>query len=177
MRPNNRENHQPRPIKITRNYTKHAEGSVLVEFGDTKVLCTASVDESVPRFLKGQNQGWVTAEYGMLPRSTHSRMQREAAKGKQGGRTMEIQRLIARSLRAMVDLEALGERSITLDCDVIQADGGTRTASITGAAVALCDAINGLIANGTLKTNPIKGLVAAVQLELLRVRLYVIWNM
>ena len=138
MRPNNRENHQPRPIKITRNYTKHAEGSVLVEFGDTKVLCTASVDESVPRFLKGQNQGWVTAEYGMLPRSTHSRMQREAAKGKQGGRTMEIQRLIARSLRAMVDLEALG------------------------AAVALCDAINGLIANGTLKTNPIKGLVAAI---------------
>ena len=137
MRPNNRENHQPRPIKITRNYTKHAEGSVLVEFGDTKVLCTASVDESVPRFLKGQNQGWVTAEYGMLPRSTHSRMQREAAKGKQGGRTMEIQRLIARSLRAMVDLEALGERSITLDCDVIQADG-------------------------TLKTNPIKGLVAAI---------------
>ena len=162
MRPNNRENHQSRPIKITRNYTKHAEGSVLVEFGDTKVLCTASVDESVPRFLKGQNQGWVTAEYGMLPRSTHSRMQREAAKGKQGGRTMEIQRLIARSLRAMVDLEALGERSITLDCDVIQADGGTRTASITGAAVALCDAINGLIANGTLKTNPIKGLVAAI---------------
>ena len=162
MRPNNRENHQSRPIKITRNYTKHAEGSVLVEFGDTKVLCTASVDESVPRFLKGENQGWVTAEYGMLPRSTHSRMQREAAKGKQGGRTMEIQRLIARSLRAMVDLEALGERSITLDCDVIQADGGTRTASITGAAVALCDAINGLIANGTLKTNPIKGLVAAI---------------
>ena len=151
MRPNNRENHQPRPIKITRNYTKHAEGSVLVEFGDTKVLCTASVDESVPRFL-----------YGMLPRSTHSRMQREAAKGKQGGRTMEIQRLIARSLRAMVDLEALGERSITLDCDEIQADGGTRTASLTGAAVALCDAINGLIANGTLKTNPIKGLVAAI---------------
>ena len=162
MRPNNRENHQSRPIKITRNYTKHAEGSVLVEFGDTKVLCTASVDESVPRFLKGQNQGWVTAEYGMLPRSTHSRMQREAAKGKQGGRTMEIQRLIARSLRAMVDLEALGERSITLDCDVIQADGGTRTASITGAAVALFDAINGLIANGTLKNNPIKGLVAAI---------------
>ena len=142
MRPNNRENHQSRPIKITRNYTKHAEGSVLVEFGDTKVLCTASVDESVPRFLKGQNQGWVTAEYGMLPRSTHSRMQREAAKGKQGGRTMEIQRLIARSLRAMVDLEALGERSITLDCDVIQADGGTRTASITGAFVALVDAID-----------------------------------
>ncbi|MDY4281177.1 ribonuclease PH [[Pasteurella] aerogenes] len=162
MRPNERANHQPRTIKITRHYTKHAEGSVLVEFGDTKVLCTASVEESVPRFLKGQGQGWVTAEYGMLPRSTHSRMQREAAKGKQGGRTMEIQRLIARSLRAMVDLEALGERSITLDCDVIQADGGTRTASISGACVALIDAINGLLANGTLKTNPLKGLVAAI---------------
>ncbi|WP_101775206.1 ribonuclease PH [Pasteurella oralis] len=162
MRPNARANNQPRPIKITRHYTKHAEGSVLVEFGDTKVLCTATVEESVPRFLKGQNQGWVTAEYGMLPRSTHSRMQREAAKGKQGGRTMEIQRLIARSLRAMVDLAALGERSITLDCDVIQADGGTRTASITGACVALCDAINTLVANGALKTNPLKGLVAAI---------------
>ncbi|MGC6405252.1 ribonuclease PH [Bisgaard Taxon 45] len=162
MRPNERANNQPRPIKITRHYTKHAEGSVLVEFGDTKVLCTATVEESVPRFLKGQNQGWVTAEYGMLPRSTHSRMQREAAKGKQGGRTLEIQRLIARSLRAMVDLAALGERSITLDCDVIQADGGTRTASITGACVALCDAIQGLVANGTLKVNPIKSLVAAI---------------
>ncbi|MCW9710432.1 ribonuclease PH [Avibacterium sp. 21-586] len=162
MRPNDRPLNQPRPIKITRHFTKYAEGSVLVEFGETKVLCTASVDESVPRFLKGQNQGWVTAEYGMLPRSTHSRMQREAAKGKQGGRTMEIQRLIARSLRAMVDLNALGERSITLDCDVIQADGGTRTASITGACVALIDAINGLMEKGVLKTNPIKGLVAAI---------------
>ena len=162
MRPNNRENNQPRSIKITRNYTKHAEGSVLVEFGDTKVLCTATVEDTVPRFLKGQGQGWVTAEYGMLPRSTHSRMQREAAKGKQGGRTMEIQRLIARSLRAMVDLQALSERAITLDCDVIQADGGTRTASITGAAVALYDAIHALIADGTLKTNPIKGLVSAI---------------
>ncbi|OOF48079.1 ribonuclease PH [Rodentibacter trehalosifermentans] len=162
MRPNNRENHQSRLISITRHYTKHAEGSVLVEFGDTKVLCTASVEESVPRFLKGQNQGWVTAEYGMLPRSTHSRMPREAAKGKQGGRTLEIQRLIARSLRAMVDLNALGERTITLDCDVIQADGGTRTASITGAAVALCDAIHRLMENGILKNNPIKGLVAAI---------------
>ncbi|OOF70338.1 ribonuclease PH [Rodentibacter caecimuris] len=162
MRPNNRENNQPRPMQITRNYTKHAEGSVLVEFGDTKVLCTASIDESVPRFLKGQNQGWVTAEYGMLPRSTHSRMQREAAKGKQTGRTMEIQRLIARSLRAMIDLSALGERSITLDCDVIQADGGTRTAAISGAAVALCDAVQYLLAQGTLKTNPIKGLVSAI---------------
>ena len=155
MRPNERAVNQPRPIKITRHYTKHAEGSVLVEFGDTKVLCTASVDENVPRFLKGQGQGWVTAEYGMLPRSTHSRMQREAAKGKQGGRTMEIQRLIARSLRAMIDLEALGERSVTLDCDVIQADGGTRTASITGACVALIDAVYVLMENGTLKTNPI----------------------
>ncbi|POY44148.1 ribonuclease PH [Avibacterium gallinarum] len=162
MRPNDRPLNQPRPIKITRHFTKYAEGSVLVEFGETKVLCTASVDESVPRFLKGQNQGWVTAEYGMLPRSTHSRMQREAAKGKQGGRTMEIQRLIARSLRAMVDLTALGERSITLDCDVIQADGGTRTASITGACVALVDAINGLMQKGALKNNPIKGLVAAI---------------
>ncbi len=162
MRPNERANNQPRPIKITRNYTKHAEGSVLVEFGDTKVICTATVEDTVPRFLKGQGQGWVTAEYGMLPRSTHSRMQREAAKGKQGGRTMEIQRLIARSLRAMVDLVALGERSITLDCDVIQADGGTRTASITGACVALTDAINHLVENGTLKNNPLKGLVAAI---------------
>ena len=162
MRPNERAGNQPRPIKITRHYTKHAEGSVLVEFGETKVICTATVEDSVPRFLKGQEQGWVTAEYGMLPRSTHSRMQREAAKGKQVGRTMEIQRLIARSLRAMIDLKALGERSITLDCDVIQADGGTRTASITGACVALIDAVNGLLAEGTLKTNPIKGLVAAI---------------
>lgn len=162
MRPQNRLAHQSRPIKLTRHYTKHAEGSVLVEFGETKVLCTASVDDSVPRFLKGQGQGWVTAEYGMLPRSTHSRMQREAAKGKQSGRTMEIQRLIARSLRAMIDLNALGERSITLDCDVIQADGGTRTAAITGACVALTDAINKLIAEGVLTTNPIKGLVAAI---------------
>ena len=162
MRPNERAVNQPRPIKITRHYTKHADGSVLVEFGETKVICTATVEDSVPRFLKGQEQGWVTAEYGMLPRSTHSRMQREAAKGKQVGRTMEIQRLIARSLRAMIDLKALGERSITLDCDVIQADGGTRTASITGACVALIDAVNGLLAEGTLKTNPIKGLVAAI---------------
>ena len=162
MRPNDRASNAPRPIKITRHYTKHAEGSVLVEFGETKVICTATVEENVPRFLKGQNQGWVTAEYGMLPRSTHSRMQREAAKGKQGGRTMEIQRLIARSLRAMVDLTELGERSITLDCDVIQADGGTRTAAITGACVALVDAINGLLEKGILKTNPLKGLVAAI---------------
>lgn len=136
MRPNNREAQQVRPVTITRHYTRYAEGSVLVEFGETKVLCNATVEETVPRFLKGQQQGWVTAEYGMLPRSTHSRMAREAAKGKQGGRTMEIQRLIARSLRAVVDLKALGERTVTVDCDVIQADGGTRTASITGACIA-----------------------------------------
>lgn len=162
MRPNNRLANQIRPINITRNYTKYAEGSVLIEFGETKVLCNATVEESVPRFLKGQNQGWITAEYGMLPRATHTRTQREAAKGKQGGRTMEIQRLIARSLRAVVDLTALGERTITLDCDVIQADGGTRTAAITGSCVALHDALNKLVENGTLKQNPMKGLVAAV---------------
>ncbi|EIG24643.1 ribonuclease PH [Haemophilus paraphrohaemolyticus] len=162
MRPNNRELNQIRPVKITRHYTKYAEGSVLIEFGETKVLCNATIEETVPRFLKGQQQGWVTAEYGMLPRATHSRTQREAAKGKQTGRTMEIQRLIARSLRAVVDLKALGERTITVDCDVIQADGGTRTASITGACVALHDTIAHLIENGTLKTSPLKGLVAAV---------------
>ena len=162
MRPNNRELNQIRPVKITRHYTKYAEGSVLIEFGETKVLCNATIEETVPRFLKGQQQGWVTAEYGMLPRATHSRTQREAAKGKQTGRTMEIQRLIARSLRAVVDLKALGERTITVDCDVIQADGGTRTASITGACVALHDAIAHLIENGTLKSSPLKGLVAAV---------------
>ncbi|WP_162286815.1 ribonuclease PH [Pantoea stewartii] len=162
MRPAGRSAHQVRPVTLTRNYTKHAEGSVLVEFGETKVLCTATVDEGVPRFLKGQGQGWVTAEYGMLPRSTHSRMAREAAKGKQGGRTLEIQRLIARSLRAAVDLTMLGEYTITLDCDVIQADGGTRTASITGACVALADALNSLVASGKLKANPMKGMVAAV---------------
>ncbi|MFA9488394.1 MULTISPECIES: ribonuclease PH [unclassified Mannheimia] len=162
MRPNNRANNQVREIKITRNYTRYAEGSVLIEFGETKVLCNATVEETVPRFLKGQQQGWITAEYGMLPRATHSRTQREAAKGKQGGRTMEIQRLIARSLRAVVDLKALGERTVTVDCDVIQADGGTRTASITGACVALYDAMNKLVADGILKTNPMKGLVAAI---------------
>ena len=162
MRPAGRSAQQVRPVTLTRNYTKHAEGSVLVEFGETKVLCTATVEESVPRFLKGQVQVWVTAEYGMLPRSTHSRMAREAAKGKQGGRTLEIQRLIARSLRAAVDLKALGEFTITLDCDVIQADGGTRTASITGACVALADALNKLVADGKLKANPMKGMVAAI---------------
>lgn len=162
MRPNNRPVDQTRPIKITRQYTRYAEGSVLIEFGETKVLCNATIEENVPRFLKGQQQGWITAEYGMLPRATHSRSQREAAKGKQSGRTMEIQRLIARSLRAVVDLKLLGERTITLDCDVIQADGGTRTAAITGACIALHDAIQTLLANGTLKQNPMKSLVAAI---------------
>jgi len=149
MRPSGRNPDQLRKIVITRNYTKHAEGSVLVEFGDTKVLCNATVDEKVPRFLKGKNSGWVTAEYGMLPRSTGDRMGREAARGKQGGRTLEIQRLIGRSLRAVVDLKKLGERQITVDCDVIQADGGTRTASITGGFVALVDAISHIA-----ETNP-----------------------
>ncbi|MBA0167316.1 ribonuclease PH [Pectobacterium colocasium] len=162
MRPTGRSAQQVRPLKLTRHYTKHAEGSVLVEFGDTKVLCNATVEEGVPRFLKGQGQGWVTAEYGMLPRATHSRNAREAAKGKQGGRTLEIQRLIARSLRAAIDLKVLGEYTITLDCDVLQADGGTRTASITGACVALADALNQMVANGKLKKNPMKGMVAAV---------------
>ncbi|QTF06636.1 ribonuclease PH [Brenneria izadpanahii] len=162
MRPTGRSAQQIRPLKLTRHYTKHAEGSVLVEFGDTKVLCNATVEEGVPRFLKGQGQGWVTAEYGMLPRATHSRNAREAAKGKQGGRTMEIQRLIARSLRAAIDLKVLGEYTITLDCDVLQADGGTRTASITGACVALADALNKMVADGKLKKNPMKGMVAAV---------------
>lgn len=162
MRPNNRLATQTRPIKITRHYTKYAEGSVLIEFGETKVLCNASIDESVPRFLRGKNQGWVTAEYAMLPRATHSRTQREASKGKQGGRTLEIQRLIGRSLRAVIDLKVLGERTITVDCDVIQADGGTRTAAITGAAIALQDALNKLLAEGKIKTNPMKSLVAAI---------------
>jgi ribonuclease PH len=151
-----------RPIKITRNFTKHAEGSVLIEFGDTKVLCTASVEESVPPFLRGKGTGWVTAEYAMLPRATHTRSPREAAKGKQTGRTLEIQRLIGRSLRAVTDLTKLGERSIYIDCDVLQADGGTRTASITGAYVALCDALAGLQGKGLLKDVPLKEAVAAV---------------
>lgn len=162
MRPSGRQPNALRNVTITRHYTKHAEGSVLVEFGDTKVLCTASVEEKVPGFLRGKNEGWVTAEYGMLPRSTGSRMGREAARGKQSGRTMEIQRLIGRSLRAAVDLKALGERSITIDCDVIQADGGTRTASITGAFVALQDAINFLIKKKKIKKNPLHGQIASV---------------
>jgi ribonuclease PH len=151
-----------RAIKITRNYTKHAEGSVLVEFGDTKVLCNASVETRVPGFLKGSGQGWVTAEYGMLPRSTGSRMGREASRGKQGGRTMEIQRLIGRSLRAAVDLKKLGEHSITIDCDVIQADGGTRTASITGGYVALADAINHMLEQKLIKQSPLQRQVASI---------------
>ena len=162
MRPSSRAADELRPITITRNYTKHAEGSVLIEFGDTKVLCNASVEEKVPGFLRGQGQGWVTAEYGMLPRSNGSRMGREAARGKQGGRTMEIQRLIGRSLRAAVDLEALGENTITIDCDVIQADGGTRTASITGAFVALADAIRYMQDKKLIKNDPIIGHVASV---------------
>ena len=162
LRPSARANNQLRDIEIIRKYTKHAEGSVLVKFGDTHVLCTASVDEKVPGFLKGKGQGWVTAEYGMLPRSTGSRMDREASKGKQSGRTQEIQRLIGRSLRAIIDLEKLGERSIQIDCDVIQADGGTRTASITGAYVALADAINHLLKIGKLQNSPLKQAVAAI---------------
>ena len=158
MRPSGRTPDQLRTVKLTRNYTKHAEGSVLVEFGDTKVICTASVEERVPGFLKGSGQGWVTAEYGMLPRSTGSRMRREANSGKQGGRTMEIQRLIGRSLRAAINLEALGENSITIDCDVIQADGGTRTASITGAYVALVDAVRSM----KLANSPIYGAIASI---------------
>ncbi|WP_035055875.1 ribonuclease PH [Andreprevotia chitinilytica] len=168
MRPSGRTPQQLRPVKLTRNYTCHAEGSVLVEFGDTKVICTATVEENVPPFLKGKGQGWVTAEYGMLPRSTGGRMKREAAQGKQSGRTQEIQRLIGRSLRAVVDMKALGERQIVLDCDVIQADGGTRTASITGAFVALSDAIAGLIAAGKLTASPIREHVAAVSVGVYR---------
>ncbi|EHK70280.1 ribonuclease PH [Pseudomonas psychrotolerans L19] len=161
-RPSGRAADQLRPIRITRQYTKHAEGSVLVEFGDTKVICTASVEAGVPRFLKGKGQGWLTAEYGMLPRATGERNQREAAKGKQGGRTLEIQRLIGRSLRAAVDLSKLGENTIYIDCDVIQADGGTRTASVTGACVALVDALGALKRRGNLKGNPLKQMVAAI---------------
>ncbi|KPK11705.1 MAG: ribonuclease PH [Acidithiobacillales bacterium SG8_45] len=162
MRPSGRNPDQLRDITLTRNYTRHAEGSVLVEFGGTRVLCNATVETRVPPWLKGKGQGWVTAEYGMLPRSTGSRMQREAAKGKQGGRTMEIQRLIGRSLRAAVDLEKLGEHSITIDCDVIQADGGTRTASITGGCVALVDAISHMREQKLISTDPLIHLVASV---------------
>ena len=162
MRPSGRSPSQMRMVSMERRFTRHAEGSVLVCFGDTKVLCTASVEERVPGFLKGQGSGWVTAEYGMLPRSTHTRSDREAAKGKQGGRTLEIQRLIGRSLRAVTDLKLLGERSITIDCDVLQADGGTRTASITGACVALADALFGLKRAGLIESSPLRESVAAV---------------
>jgi len=162
MRPSQRQSNQLRSICITRNYTKHAEGSVLIECGDTKVICTASVEERVPQHKKGSGEGWVTAEYGMLPRSTGERMGREASKGKQSGRTQEIQRLIGRSLRAVVDLKKLGERTIHLDCDVIQADGGTRTASITGSFVALHDAVSGLMSKKLIKETPLKDFIAAI---------------
>ena len=151
-----------RAVRFTRHFTRHAEGSVLVEFGDTRVLCTASVEDGLPGFLRGKSQGWVTAEYGMLPRATHTRSAREAARGKQTGRTQEIQRLIGRSLRAVVDLRALGERTVTIDCDVLQADGGTRTAAITGGFVALADAVESLRRRGALKASPLHGQVAAV---------------
>ena len=162
QRPSQRQTDQLRDVRITRNFTRHAEGSVLIEMGDTRVLCTASVEENVPPFLRGKGQGWVTAEYGMLPRSTHTRSAREAAKGKQTGRTQEIQRLIGRSLRAVTDLKALGERQVTLDCDVLQADGGTRCASITGAWVALYEACEKLVQAGKLASNPVTDHVAAV---------------
>jgi ribonuclease PH len=162
MRASGRAPDELRPIRITRGYTRHAEGSVLVEFGDTRVLVTASVEDGVPSFLRGKGEGWVTAEYGMLPRSTHTRSAREAARGKQGGRTLEIQRLIGRSLRAVVDMRALGERTVTLDCDVLQADGGTRTASITGAYVALADAMDSLARRRAIAASPLHGQVAAV---------------
>jgi len=162
MRPSHRSPEQHRDIIITRHYTDHAEGSVLIEVGKTKVLCNASVAMSVPRFLRGKGKGWVTAEYAMLPRATHARNQREVVKGKQDGRTLEIQRLIARSLRAAVNLKALGEHTITVDCDVIQADGGTRTAAITGACIALVDALNWMVTSGKLKKNPLKQMIAAI---------------
>ena len=168
MRPSNREANQLRNIIITRNYTNYAEGSVLVEFGQTKVLCNASIIDGVPRFIKGKNQGWVTAEYGMLPRATHSRSDREASRGKQGGRTLEIQRLIGRSLRACVDLKTIGENTITIDCDVIQADGGTRTASITGACVAMRDAIQWMVQREKLRKMPTFNYVAAVSVGIYR---------
>jgi len=168
MRPSGREPDQMRPVIFTPNFTKHAEGSVLAEFGDTRVLCTASVENRVPPWMRGAGHGWVTGEYGMLPRSTHSRSGREAARGKQGGRTMEIQRLIGRSLRAATDLDALGERTVTLDCDVLQADGGTRTAAISGAYVALLIAMQKLCKERKLKTNPVHGQIAAVSVGIYR---------
>jgi ribonuclease PH len=167
-RPGKRAADALRAVRITRNYTRHAEGSVLIEAGDTRVLCTASIQERVPPFLKGQGQGWLTAEYGMLPRSTHTRMDREAARGKQSGRTQEIQRLIGRSLRAAFDLQAFGERTLQLDCDVLQADGGTRTASITGAMVAAYDAFSKLVADGLIKAVPVRHFVAAISVGVWR---------
>ena len=167
-RPSGRAPDQLRPVTLERHYTRHAEGSVLVAFGDTRVLCTASVEERVPPFLRGKGEGWVTAEYGMLPRSTHTRSDREASRGKQGGRTLEIQRLIGRTLRACVDRGALGERTITLDCDVLQADGGTRTAAITGAYVALVDAVNWLKGRNEIKRDVVHGAVAAVSVGIYR---------
>lgn len=168
MRPSGRAADQLRPVSLTRKFTAHAEGSVLACFGSTKVICTASVEEKIPGFLRGSGRGWVTAEYGMLPRATGTRNEREAARGKQGGRTMEIQRLIGRALRAVVNLDALGERTIILDCDVLQADGGTRTAAITGAYVALTDAVRGLMEKGKLKTDPLHGAIAAVSVGIYR---------
>lgn len=167
-RPSHREPNQLRPVTITRHYTKHAEGSVLVTFGDTKVICTASFIEGVPRFMKGKNEGWITAEYGMLPRATHSRSEREAARGQQSGRTLEISRLIGRSLRTAVDLRGLGENTITIDCDVIQADGGTRTAAITGSCVALIDALNHLVKVEKIRKNPLRHHIAAVSVGIYR---------
>jgi ribonuclease PH len=166
MRPSRRQPEELRPVAIQRHYTRHAEGSVLIAFGDTRVICTASVEEKVPAFLKGRGQGWVTAEYGMLPRATHTRSEREAARGKQSGRTQEIQRLIGRALRAVTDLGKLGERTIQIDCDVIQADGGTRTAGITGAFVALHDAVGSLLQRGLIGASPIRDFVAAVSVGL-----------
>ncbi|MGL6222366.1 MAG: ribonuclease PH [Steroidobacteraceae bacterium] len=168
MRPSGRAPDQLRPVRITRGFTRHAEGSVLVEFGETRVLVTATVEDGVPGFMRGKGEGWITAEYGMLPRSTHTRSAREAARGKQGGRTLEIQRLIGRSLRAIVDMRALGERTVTLDCDVLQADGGTRTASITGAYVALADAMTTLVRRRVLTASPLHGQVAAVSVGIVR---------
>ncbi len=168
MRASGRQANQLRPITFTRQFTSHAEGSVLVCFGETRVLCTASVETGVPRFLKGKGEGWVTAEYSMLPRATHTRNQREASKGKQGGRTLEIQRLIGRSLRAMVDMKKLGEHTITIDCDVLQADGGTRTAAITGGAVALVDALSFMLREKMIKQDPLTGLVAAISVGMVK---------
>ena len=177
MRPSGRTPEQLRPISLTRQFTVHAEGSVLVEFGRTKVICNASVEQNVPAFLKGKGKGWVTAEYGMLPRSTGQRMRREAAQNKQGGRTMEIQRLIGRSLRAVVDMSLLGENTIIVDCDVIQADGGTRTASITGGYVALVDAVRAALEKKLINTDPLQGKVASVSVVFVTARRCWIWIM